>query len=315
MTGYILRRLVLLLPVLLGVTLIVFLMMALLPGDPALAILGPYATPENTAAIRADMGLDKPLPQQYLIWLGNVLAGDLGRSYSLGRPVIAEIVDRLGPTLILTGAAFVLCLVFGVVAGLTAAVRQYGWADKVLSVIILIGISTPSFWLAVMLILAFAVTLGWFPVSGMISIYAGGGVGDLLHHLVLPAVALAVVAAGIIGRMTRTNMLEVLRQDFVRTARAKGLKEPTVIWRHAFKNALVPLVPVIGLEIGYLFGGAIYIETVFQWPGMGRMLVQAVESRDLLLVQGGVLVLAVFYVLVNLLVDIAQRALDPRVSA
>lgn len=313
MGAYLLRRLAYLGPVLLGVSVIVFVTMSLLPGDPALAILGPYATPDNVARLEKDLGLDRSLVEQYAIWLSNVVQGDLGRSYRLNRPVLDEVLDRLGPTLLLAGTAFVLCTVFGLAAGVVAAVGQYGWQDRLLTLLVLVGISTPSFWLGLMLVLAFSVTLGWFPVSGMYAVYGGGGWLDLLHHLVLPAVALALVAAGVIARLARTQMLEVLRQDFVRTARAKGLREGAVVYKHAFKNALVAVVPLIGIQVGFLLGGAVYIETVFQWPGVGRMLVTAVASRDLLLVQGGVLVVAAFYVCVNLLADVVQRLLDPRI--
>lgn len=312
MTAYAIRRLILVIPVLFGISVIVFLVMALIPGDPATAILGAYATPENVARLRADLGLDEPLVVQYFHWLGNLLQGDFGRSYSLNRPVLDEVLERFGPTMILAGTALLLCAVFGVAAGIVSAVNQYGWQDKVLTLLVLIGISTPSFWLGLVLILVFAVELRWFPVSGMYAIYGGGDLPDLLHHLVLPAVALAVVATGVLGRLTRSNMLEVLRQDYVRTARAKGLSERKVIYKHAFRNALVGIVPIIGIQAGFVLGGAVYIESVFQWPGIGRMLVNAISTRDILLVQGGVLVVAASYVLINLATDLIQHALDPR---
>ena len=314
MLAYTLKRLLLAVPVLFGISIIVFLIMAMIPGDPAQAILGAYATEENLAELRTDLGLDKPLLQQYLIWLGNLLQGDFGRSYSLNRPVIDEVLERLGPTLLLAGSALLLCTIFGLAAGVVSAIRQYGWQDKLLTLLVLIGISTPSFWLGLVLVLLFAVQLGWFPASGMVAIYGGGGPLDVLHHLVLPAVTLAVVATGVVARLTRANMLEVLRQDYVRTARAKGLSERRVIYKHAFKNALVNIVPVIGIQAGFVLGGAVYIETVFQWPGIGRMLVTAITTRDILLVQGGVLVVAAAYVAVNLVTDLIQHLLDPRIS-
>ena len=312
MLAYALKRLVLAVPVLFGISLVVFLVISLIPGDPATAILGAYATPENVAALERDLGLDQPLPVQYVTWLAGVLEGDLGRSYSLNRPVADEVVERFVPTLILAGAALFLCTVMGLLAGVVAAVRQYGWADKVITLAVLIGISTPSFFLGMLLILWFAVGLGWFPTGGMYSMFGGGGLVDLLHHLALPAFALAVVATGVVARLTRSNMLEVLRQDYVRTARAKGLREPRVIGRHAFLNALVNIVPIIGIQAGFVLGGAVYIESVFQWPGIGRMLVQAISQRDILLVQGGVLVVAASFVLINLVTDLLQVALDPR---
>jgi peptide/nickel transport system permease protein len=314
MLGYIVRRLVMMIPVLLGISVIVFFIMALIPGDPAQAILGAYATAENLADLRHALGLDKPIAQQYLIWLGNLLQGDFGRSYTLNRPVIDEVLDRLGPTLLLAGASLLLCSLFGLVSGVITAVKQYGWQDKVFTLLALLGISTPSFWLGLILILLFAVKLAWFPVSGMYAIYGGGDLPDLLHHLFLPALTLAAVATGVVARLTRSSMLEVLRQDYIRTARAKGLTEGTVIWRHAFKNALVNIVPVIGIQAGFVLGGAVYIETVFQWPGIGRMLVTAITTRDILLVQGGVLVVAACYVVFNLLADVFQNLLDPRIT-
>lgn len=315
MLRYALRRLLLTLPVLLGLSVIVFLIMSLIPGDPAQAILGSYATPENLERLRADLGLDLPLPQQYLVWLGNILQGDLGRSYALNRPVLDEVLERFGATLLLAGTSLVLCTLVGVVAGIISAVRQYGWGDRLITLLVLVGISVPAFWLGMLMIMLFAVDLRWFPASGMTAPYGGGDVLDILHHLVLPAIALAVVAAGVIARLTRSNMLEVLRQDYIRTARAKGLSEHRVVLRHAFKVALVNLIPVIGVQAGFVIGGAVYIETVFQWPGIGRMLVNAIATRDLLLVQGGVLVVAAAYVLFNLLADLLQHWLDPRIAA
>lgn len=312
MAAYILRRLLATIPVLIGLSLIVFVIMALIPGDPATAILGSFATPENVAELNRQLGLDRSLPEQYLIWLGNVLQGDLGRSYTLNRPVLDEVMERLGATLILAGTALVLCAALGLAAGVLAAARQNEWPDRAVTLAVLVGISTPSFWLGLILILVFAVNLRWLPASGMMALYGDGGPLDIARHLVLPAVTLAVVATGVIARLTRTAMLEILREDFIRTARAKGLGEGAVIWRHAFKAALVSVIPVIGIQAGFVLGGAVYIETVFQWPGIGSMLVTAISTRDLLLVQGGVLVVAVAYVLFNLAADLLQTALDPR---
>lgn len=315
MLAYTFKRLVLAIPVLLGLTVIVFLIMAMIPGDPATAILGSYATPENVARLNRQLGLDRTLVEQYFVWLGNLLQGDFGRSYNLNRPVIDEVLERFSATLILAGAALLLCSVLGLVAGVVAAVRQYGWTDRIVTFVVLIGISVPSFWLGLLLILAFAVSLRWLPASGMYAIYGGGGLSDLLRHLALPAITLAVVATGVIARLTRAAMLEVLRQDYIRTARAKGVSERRVIYRHAFKAALVSVIPVIGVQAGFVLGGAVYIETVFQWPGIGRMLVTAISTRDLLLVQGGVLVVAASYVLFNLITDLLQHLVDPRLRS
>jgi peptide/nickel transport system permease protein len=312
MAAYIAKRLLAAIPVLFGLSIIVFLIMAMIPGDPATAILGSYATPENVAALNQQLGLDKSLPQQYFIWLGNILHGDFGRSYALNRPVIDEVLERFSATLILAGTSLVLCSIFGLLAGVVSAVRQYGWTDRIVTFVVLIGISTPSFFLGLLLILIFAVRLRWFPASGMYAIYGGGDLKDLAYHLVLPAFTLAVVATGVIARLTRTAMLEVLRQDYIRTARAKGLTERKVIWKHAFKAALVSVIPVIGIQAGFVLGGAVYVETVFQWPGVGSMLVNAISTRDLLLVQGGVLIVAAAYVLFNLAADVVQTLLDPR---
>ena len=314
MTAYIVKRLLSLLPVMLGLTIIVFLIISLIPGDPATAILGAYATPENVAKLRQDLGLDKSLVSQYFTWLGNLLQGDLGRSYSLNRPVLDEVLERFGATLILAGTSLVICIIFGVLSGVFSAIRQYGWTDKLLTLLVLIGISVPSFWLGLILILIFAVKLKWLPASGMFAIYGGGDLPDLIMHLILPSITLAIVAAGVIARLTRSNMLEVLRQDYIRTARAKGVRESRVISHHAFRSALVSIVPVIGIQAGFVLGGAVYIETVFQWPGIGRMLVNAISTRDILLVQGGVLIVAGSYVLFNLLADVIQHMLDPRLK-
>ncbi|SNS17184.1 ABC transporter permease [Tropicimonas sediminicola] len=314
MASYILKRLLAAIPVILGITVIVFLIMSLIPGDPATAILGSYATPENVEKLNRDLGLDKPLFQQYFIWLGNMVQGDFGRSFSLNRPVLDEVLERFGATLILAGTSLVLCSILGILAGVISAARQYGAADKAITFVVLIGISIPSFFLGMMMILVFAVNLRWLPVSGMYAIYGGGDLPDLVRHLIMPATALAVVATGVIARLSRSAMLEVLRQDFIRTARAKGVRESRVVWRHALKAAMVSIIPVIGVQAGFVLSGAVYIETVFQWPGVGRMLVTAILTRDILLVQGGVVIVAACYVLFNLAVDVAQSLLDPRVK-
>lgn len=315
MTRYILKRLLSAVPVLLGITVIVFLIMALIPGDPATAILGSYATPENVEKLNRDLGLDRPLVAQYFIWLGNLLQGDLGQSFALNRPVLDEVLERFSATLILAGTAFVLCSLFGVAAGVISAANQYGAADKGITFAVLLGISVPSFFLGMMMILLFAVNLRWLPVSGMWPIFGDRTLGVLLSHLAMPAFALAVVATGVVARLARSAMLEVLRQDFIRTARAKGVRERGVIWRHALRAAMVSIIPVLGIQAGFVLSGAVYIEIVFQWPGVGRMLVDAILKRDILLVQGGVVFIAACYVLFNIAVDVAQSLLDPRIKA
>ncbi|EEX13420.1 oligopeptide transport system permease protein AppB [Citreicella sp. SE45] len=314
MGSYILKRLVSAIPVLLGITVIVFAIMALIPGDPATAILGSYATPENVEKLNRDLGLDKPAVQRYAIWLWNMVQGDFGRSFSLNRPVLDEVLDRFGATLVLAGTSFVLCSVVGVAAGVVSAARQYGAADRGITFAVLLGISIPSFFLGMMMILIFAVRLRWFPASGMWPIYGDRDLWVLLRHLTMPALALAVVATGVVARLSRSAMLEVLRQDYIRTARAKGVPERGVIWRHALRAAMVSIIPVLGIQAGFVLSGAVYIEMVFQWPGVGRMLVDAILKRDILLVQGGVVFVAACYVLFNIVVDVAQSLLDPRIK-
>lgn len=311
---YILKRLVSAVPVLLGITVIVFAIMAMIPGNPATAILGSYATPENVEKLNRDLGLDKPAVQRYFIWLWNMVQGDFGRSFSLNRPVLDEVLDRFGATLVLAGTSFVLCSVIGVAAGVVSAARQYGPADRAITFAVLLGISIPSFFLGMMMILIFAVQLRWFPASGMWPIYGDRTLLVLVTHLTMPALALAVVATGVVARLSRSAMLEVLRQDYIRTARAKGVPERGVIWRHALRAAMVSILPVLGIQAGFVLSGAVYIEMVFQWPGVGRMLVDAILKRDILLVQGGVVLVAACYVMFNIVVDVAQSLLDPRIK-
>ena len=310
---YLMNRLLSAIPVVLGITIIVFLIISLIPGDPATAILGSYATPENVAKINKDLGLDKSLPERYLIWLGNIIQGDFGRSFSLNRPVIDEVMERFNATLILSGAAFVLCSFFGILVGTISAARQYTLTDKFITFIVLIGISIPSFFLGMMMILTFAVRLKLFPVSGMYAIWGGGDLPDLINHLVMPSIALAIVATGVVARISRNAVLEILRQDYVRTARAKGVKERSILISHVLRVAIVTILPVLGLQAGFVLSGSVYIEIVFQWPGVGRMLVDAILKRDIILVQGGVVFVSICYVFFNIAVDVLQRVLDPRI--
>jgi len=307
------NRLLSAIPVVLGITIIVFLIISLIPGDPATAILGSYATPENVAKINKDLGLDKSLPERYLIWLGNIIQGDFGRSFSLNRPVIDEVMERFNATLILSGTAFVLCSFFGILVGTISAARQYTLTDKFITFIVLIGISIPSFFLGMMMILTFAVRLKIFPVSGMYAIWGGGDLPDLINHLVMPSIALAIVATGVVARISRNAVLEILRQDYVRTARAKGVKERSILISHVLRVAIVTILPVLGLQAGFVLSGSVYIEIVFQWPGVGRMLVDAILKRDIILVQGGVVFVSICYVFFNIAVDVLQRVLDPRI--
>jgi peptide/nickel transport system permease protein len=289
--------------------------MSLIPGDPAQAILGSYATPANLTHLRHQLHLDQPWPAQYVSWIGHALTGNLGRSYSLDSPVANVVLGRLGATMLLAAAAFVISVAVGLTAGLVASFWRARWQDRLASGLALVGLSTPTFWLAMLLVLAFSVYLGWLPSGGMTSSYGGGGVGDRFKHLILPAVALGIAASGVIARVTRSSMLDVLGEEYLRTARAKGVGEGKVLLKHGFKNGLIAIVPVIGVQVGFLLSGAVYIETIFNWPGIGSMLVTAIQTRDILLVQGGVLVVAVAYALINLAADLVQAVIDPRIRA
>ena len=312
--NYLIQRLLSAIPVVLGITIIVFFIISLIPGDPATAILGSYATPENVKLLNEQLGLDKGLIERYFIWLGNLVQGDLGRSFALNRPVLDEILERFNATLILSGTAFILCSFVGILIGTISAFKQYTITDKIITFAVLTGISIPSFFLGMMMILLFAVNLQWLPVSGMYAIYGGGDFLDLIHHLIMPAVALALVATGVVARITRNSVLEILRQDYIRTARAKGVREGNVLIKHVLRIAIVTILPILGLQAGFVLSGSVFIEIVFQWPGVGRMLVDAILKRDILLVQGGVMFVAVCYVLFNIAVDLLQRFLDPRIK-
>ena len=313
MSRFLVRRLLLLVPVLMGVSLIVFLVLHLAPGDPAEIMLGPQATQEDRLRLRAELGLDDPLHLQYGRWLGHVVRGDLGRSLFMRRAVLGEVLVRLKATLILTGTALVLSSIGGVALGVLSATRPNSLLDRASAVASLFGASMPVFWLGIVLMVLFSLTLGWLPASGMYQPYGGGDLLDLAQHLVLPALTLAAASVTIVARLTRSAMLEVLGQDYIRTARAKGLVERSVVIRHALKNALVPIVTVIGVQAGYLLGGAVLTETVFAWPGVGTLMVQGILARDIPLVQGCVLVVALTFVLVNLAVDMLYAWLDPRI--
>lgn len=312
MIAYFVKRLLSIIPVLLAVTFLLYALMALVPGDAAEAMLGPFATPENVAALREEMNLDASFPVRYASWLGRLSQGRLGRAYSIDRPVVDEVLERFSATVLLAGASFLVCAVFGLGAGIFLAVRGRGVGEKLVTSATLVGISMPSFWLGLLLIVVFSVKLHWLPSGGMYSVFGNESPVDLLRHLLLPALTLGTVAAAVTARLTRALMLDVLDEGYVRTARAKGLRGSEVIGKHAFVNALIGLVPVLGLQAGYVLGGAVYIETIFQWPGIGRMLVQAIQARDLLLVQGGVLLVGVSYLIINLLADLLQHWLDPR---
>lgn len=312
MGSYIAQKLGALIWVLGGISIIVFLVLRLTPGDPALILLGPIATQEDVTRLRAELGLNKPLHVQYAVWLGHVLRGDLGRSITMHRPVLPEVLLKLRATALLTGAALLFSTTAGIAAGVLAGWKRNSVVDRASMVIALLGVSIPVFWLGIVLIFVFSVWLHVLPAGGMHAPF-GGGTLDTLAHLILPALALGAASAGIVARITRSSMLEVIRQDYMRTARAKGIAEGAVLKRHGLKNALIPVITVIGVQVGFLLSGAILTETVFSWPGVGTMLVTAILSRDFPTVQGGVLFVATLFVLVNLAVDLSYTYLDPRI--
>jgi ABC-type dipeptide/oligopeptide/nickel transport system permease component len=303
---YVLRRLVGTAPVLLGVTLVVFAMTWLTPGDPVVALLGESAqgiSAEAREDLRRELGLDQPWPVQYLSYVGGLVQGDLGTSIRSRRPVLVEVTDRLPATAELAIAGLAIAVVLGVSLGVAAALKRRTWVDAAAIAVALIGVSVPVFWSGFLLMMVFSLELGWLPASGR---------GDW-RNLILPATTVGIASAAFIARITRGAVLETLGQDYVRTARAKGLRDRVVVVRHALRNALLPIVTVVGLQLGSLLGGAVLTETVFAWPGVGRMLVDAIIARDLPLVQGTVLVISLLFILVNLAVDLSYAAINPRV--
>jgi peptide/nickel transport system permease protein len=303
MLRYILHRILMLVPVLLGVTLVSFSLLHLVPGDPAEILGGQEATAADIARIRAEYGLDKPLVVQYLRFVGNALRGDMGISIASRHPVRELLFQRLAFTLQLSFASILVASAIGLLAGIISSTRQYSVFDTASMLGALFGISMPIFWLGLLLILVFAVKLHWLP---------SGGTGGL-RYLILPAIALGTASAAVIARMTRASMLEVARQDYIRTARATGYRERVVIFRHGLKNAMIPVLTVFGLEFGYMLGGAVLTETVFSLPGIGRLLVEGIFMRDYPVVQGAMMVVATTFVLVNLLTDVAYAFFDPRI--
>ncbi|MBY0490065.1 MAG: ABC transporter permease [Gemmatimonadaceae bacterium] len=299
------RRLLLSLPTLAGVLAVVFLLLYVAPGDPVQAMVGERADAATIARLRAELRLDDPLPVQFVHYAGGILKGDLGRSYITNRPIVQDIAERFPRTLLLAGAAMLLATITGVTIGVLAAVKPNGWFDRLALATTYLGISFPVYWIGLLLIVLFAVTLRWLPASGF----------GRPEFLVLPALALGSRSIAYLARVTRGAMLEVMGADFVRTARAKGLAERVVITRHALRNALIPVVTVIGLDFGAYLTGSILTETIFSWPGIGRYVVMAISRRDLPAVQGTVLFLSVVFVLVNLATDVMYQRVDPRVRA
>ena len=305
MWKFILKRLLMLIPVLIGVTLLVFLILNMAPGDPAKVILGEQATPEQIAELREQMGLNVPVLVQYGRYIVKLVQGDMGDSYKTKGPVSEEVFNRFPNTIQLTVAAMLIAIVVAIPLGVIAAVKQNTIFDGVSMIIALIGVSMPIFWLGLLLILLFSLRLGWFPVSGKSG----------FSSIVLPAIALGFNHMASIARTTRSSMLETIRQDYIRTVRAKGVAYGVVIRKHALKNALIPVITVIGLQIGYMLGGSVLTETVFAWPGVGRLMVDSINGRDIPMVMGCIILVCATFSLVNLAVDILYGFVDPRIKS
>ena len=304
MASFILRRLLLAIPTLFGVLVVAFLLLYVAPGDPVQSMVGERADEETIARLRKELHLDEPLPKQFALYVGGIARGDLGTSYITNRPIVQDIAQRFPKTLQLAGAAMLLAVVTGVTLGVLSARNPGGWIDRFGLGLAYLGVSFPVFWVGLLLILLFAVTLHWLPPSG----YGGP------RYLILPAIALGMRSIAFLARMTRSAMLESLSSDFVRTARAKGLAERTVVVRHALRNALIPVITVLGLDFGAYLTGSILTETIFSWPGIGRYVVTAIGKRDLPAISGSVLFLSVVFVLVNLITDLLYAKADPRVA-
>ncbi|KGX87445.1 nickel ABC transporter permease [Pontibacillus marinus] len=301
---FIIRRMLQMIPVVLGVILVVFLIMQMVPGDPAVLLAGESATKEQVAQLREQLGLNQPLYMQYFEYVKNVATGDLGTSVRSGRPVAEEIFTRLPVTVELAFWSIIVTTVLGLLAGIISATKQYSISDISIMIVALLGVSLPNFWLGLMLILGFAVNFQIFPVSGW---------GSFMH-VVLPAITLGTAGAAIVARMTRSSMLEVISQDYIRTAKAKGVKQTYIVYKHALKNALIPVITVVGLQFGALLGGTVLTESVFAINGLGRLIIDAIRMRDLPVVQGSILVVSILFVIVNMFVDIAYRLLNKRVD-
>ena len=312
MIKIIVKRVLQLIPVLLITMSITFVITRVIPGNPAVSILGPQATAEDIAKMEERMGLNDPLPVQYINYIAGVFTGDLGTSYRYNQPVAGLILEKLPNTLMLALSSLVIALIIGVPVGILSAVKQYSIFDYTAMITALIGVSMPNFWLGLMLVLAFSVNLGWFPVLGMGSL--ANGLGDVISHIFLPAVCLSFGSMANFARISRSSMLEVIDQDYMKAVRAKGIREWIVIIKHGFKNAMPPIVTVLGMRISSLMTGAIMVETIFSWPGIGRLIVEAINNNDYEMIQGSVLFMAVLYVLVNLAVDIVYLYINPKVS-
>jgi peptide/nickel transport system permease protein len=314
MLRFIGQRIVAAIPILIGVSLVVFATIKIIPGDPVASLAGPTSTPESRAELRGLLGLDQPLPVQYLSWVAHLLQGDLGKSIAKQVPVLPIVWDAFVNTLILTVFAAVVAVVLGLVLGAVAALRRGRVSAAISNAISLVSISLPQYSVGLILIIYLGVSARWFPTSGMYNPFAGGGLGDLFLHIILPGFTAALTPAGIIARMFRSTVIDVLHMDFIESLRARGLSERRILW-HAFHNCAPTLVTIVGLQLGYLLGGVIFVETVFSWPGLGMLVFQSIAQRDLPVIQAGVIVSALAFVVINLLVDVVQAIIDPRVRS
>lgn len=311
MHKYIFKRLLLMIPVLVGVTFLVFFILSLTPSDPAAIILGDGATHESIAALREEMGLNDPLLVRYFRFLTNAIKGDLGLSYRNSLPVMPLVLERIPATAMLASSAILVALLIGIPAGIISAKKQYSAVDYLTTVVALIGVSMPVFWLGLLLVMLFSLTLGWLPAQSLDMT----NLGTILKSLVLPAFTLGASSAATVARMTRSSMLEVIRQDYIATARSKGLTEAKVTRKHMLSNALIPIITAVGLQFGFLLGGSVLTETVFSWPGLGRLMIDSIKAKDIPLVLGSILFLAIMFSVVNLLVDIIYAFIDPRIKS
>ncbi|WP_209123859.1 ABC transporter permease [Alkalihalobacillus sp. BA299] len=314
MLVYLLKRILSIIPILLGVSFLVFLMVYLIPGDPARIILGQAATEKAVLELSAELGLDQPFFVQYGIWLLDVLQGDLGTSIAMRIPVGDFLFPKLINTLILTAGALIICLLGGVLIGLVAALRKYTFFDRFIMFLAQFGANTPVFWLAIVIMWFFSIQLGWLPSSGMYNMRTGPSFGGLLQHIILPAFATATVSLAVIARLTRSSIIEVLNADYIKTFRANGIPESKIIGKHVFRNILPPLLNMSGLQIGYLLGGALFVEVVFSWPGIGSQLYTSINAQDVPMIQAGVLFIAISFVVLNLINDLIVTSLNPRLK-
>ncbi|WP_066497376.1 ABC transporter permease [Abyssisolibacter fermentans] len=308
----ILKRFLQIIPILFIVVTIIFVITRMIPGDPAAVMLGPQAPVEAVNDLREELGLNKSISQQYFMYLKDILKGDLGKSYYYNESVVKLITEKFPNTLSLSLVAIIIALIIGVPVGIISATKQYSFFDYISMIAALVGVSMPIFWLGLMMVLVFSVKLAWLPSIGMGSI--DNGLWDLVSHYILPSICLATIPAATFARITRSSMLEIIKQDYIKALRSKGLKEKIVVWKHALKNALPPIITVIGLQMSSLLAGAILTETIFSWPGMGKLIVDAISNRDYALIQSTVLFVALIYVVINLIVDIAYLYLNPKVS-